>query len=206
MKRTHVHRMVAVTLGLVVLSLVGLSSAGGAQERIAIPEMMPTPISNEQEQVQAAILKALMPQRRTLSASESLEILGANVQDRWAFAAVVRIDTLTGKPVAGEPLYALVHRVEDGKWVAVFPDSNLWGIWLQQAPADILPLRFKEFFGQQPTHASLATAAGYYLPWINGEKGTVTTSPQVAGHIDQIDLGAVALLYHHSLLDPQVVK
>ena len=187
MKRTLVHRMVAVALGLVLLSLVGLGSAGGAREKTTTPEMMPTPISNEQEHVQAAILKALVPQRWTLSASESLEILGANVQDKWAFAAVVRIDTLTGKPVAGESLYTLVHRVEDGDWVAVLPDSNLWDIWLQQAPDNILPLGFKEFFGQRPTSPSLATAAGYYLPWVNGEKGTVTTSPQVSGHIDQID-------------------
>jgi Peptidase family M23 len=58
---------------------------------------------------------------------------------------------------------------------------------LRQAPDEILPLGFRELVGGYPASVSLVVATGYNAPWINGEKGTVTTAPQTAGHIDQID-------------------
>lgn len=153
-------------------------------EKSPPPTLSPSQIE-EYDQVVLSISGELKERGLDVGNISGLRMPDIVRRDQWAFAILTLMDPQSGAPMPSDPIYALSRKQDSGDWIVVLPGDSSWNAMLSSAPSLLLPIGFKERYGNVATTST--TASGFNLPWKNEENGTVTTSPTTSYHWNQID-------------------
>jgi murein DD-endopeptidase MepM/ murein hydrolase activator NlpD len=185
-----------VSYGLLIASLLAMMLAPMASaKRESSPILAPPPPGGTaqspnqtsqggvEDQVLKAIQAAVGLQREAVPAYEiyatQIDHLRLDSGLGWATAWLNPLDPQTGRVVPAEPGLALA-RYQDGKWLAILPDSSEWESATLDAPETILPAPEKDAWLETAAKAQAAqttqTFSGYRLPWDTGKTMYLTQS------------------------------
>ena len=197
MKRTHVHRMVAVALGLLVVGLVvlGLSgeahgflskegsgiaiqSAPGPVTPTATPQtaitMAPGTVAVEKD-VESAVRQALAHALDTVPPADYYAITDVREADNWLFVSVVGLKGLSaalGWNLLDNASWfgvVLLHQDKDGRWAGAVEGTTEFSLLLADVPEKILSNTAKQSLDPLQRRLLITISASRF-PWQSGTK------------------------------------
>ena len=156
MKHVQLHRVLSVTLVVLVLALGGLLSTGELQgQGSAEPS---------EETLRKTVLITLAQKDPTLLKTVDVDIPTVRVEREWGIA-VIRF-TYAGVTAGGS--WTVLGLLTPAGWEVAFQDEPRFSEWLLQIPDVLLSPTAKEFLSPLAGIAAIQEVTGAKLPWQGG--------------------------------------
>ncbi len=193
MKRTHVHRMVAVVLGLVVVALLVLGPRGEAQGQLskegpstaiqsapglvtptpqATVRMAPGTVAVDKD-IESAVRQALIDVPDAVHPPDYYAITDVRKADSWLFVSVIGLMGLDAdlhwNLLDNGSWFGLVllHQDENGRWISAVEGTIRFSLLLSDVPSEIL-----SYIGKQTLdplqRRPLSSSDANRFPWQSG--------------------------------------
>jgi hypothetical protein len=114
---------------------------GGTSRAVVEPSETPIPPTatpSVEEEVMAAFEKGASMVEPPLAPNEAFRALDVQIEGDWAFVEYTLVEKGTTNPLAGEATLALIRKSKDG-WKAAFKGSDIYKVWLEEAPESLVP-------------------------------------------------------------------